>query len=160
MMTPPVHYLFQDYLLKHELNKIFATFTYLQQKAIAGNKKITLTLEQTNSSYSYLFQDATVYNEQLSSGIFFGFIPGVMGPPGNPFKKIEKPVNLEHPINNSGRKNNSAINFWPDGRITPCTIYLSEKSHKYMGALTCSVSQVSYIRIYMLYNSKWKILEN
>jgi type II secretory pathway pseudopilin PulG len=160
VITAPRLYFFQNYLLKHELTRIFATFTYLQQKSIACNKKITLTLEQANNSYSYIFQDTTVCNEQLSNGIVFGFIPGVMGPPGNPSQKIETPINLEQPINNYNRKNNSTINLWPDGRITPCTIYLSDKSNKYMGALTCSVSQVSYIRMYMLYNSKWKILEN
>ncbi len=160
VILPSRLYVFKNYLLKHELNKLFATFIYLQQKAIASNKKITLALDQINNSYSYIFQDATTCNEQLSNGIIFDFIPGTMGPPGDPSKKIENPINLEQPINNSNIKNNTDINFWPDGRITPCTIYVSDKSNKYMGALTCSVSQVSYIRRYICYNCKWMILEN
>lgn len=159
-ITAPRSLLFNNYLLSYELEKLFITFTYLQQKAIAGNKKLVLEIDQTNNKYSFSFQNSPATTENLSDHITFGFIKGVMGPPSNPSKKIEKSINLEHIINNSNSQNNSSIKFWPNGRITPCTIYLCDKLHKYMGALTCSVSQVSYIRRYICYNFKWEILKN
>lgn len=159
-ITIPRFSFFDKHLLTHELDKLFATFTYLQQKSIASNKRITLTLDQNSNSYSYLSQNSNVTTEQLSDQIIFGFIDGAMGPPGNPSQKIRFPINLEHPLNNSDRQDNPTVIFKPNGRISPCTLYLRDKTNKNMGALTCSVSQVSYIRRYLYDNFKWKNLEN
>ncbi|MFH1253878.1 MAG: hypothetical protein V1646_00410 [bacterium] len=147
---------FSNYLLSHELNKIFVTFSYLQQKAIASNKKYSIVFDQINNSYSYQAENSNIMI-QLAEGVSFGFIDGVMGPPSSPTKKIEKFINLEKIINNSDRKHGDEMSFWPNGRISHGTIYLVDKSHKRMGALTCSVSQVSYIRRYKCENSVWKI---
>lgn len=154
---------FNNHLLSHELDKLFVTFSYLQQKAIAGNKKYSIIFDQVSNCYSYQVDNSQVENSsvkvKLSEGVRFGFIDGVMGPPSSPTKKIEKPINLEKIINNSDRKLESQVTFWPDGRISHGTIYLVDKTYKCMGALTCSVSQVSYIRRYKYENLRWVILE-
>ncbi len=157
---------FNKYLLSHEMDKLFVTFSYLQQKAIAGNKKYSIIFDQINNRYTYQVENSQAESSnitvQLSDGVRFGFIDGVMGPPSSPTKKIEKAINLEKIINNSDRKQEGEpvdrVSFWPDGRISHGTIYLVDKSYKYMGALTCSVSQVSYIRRYRYENLQWKIL--
>ena len=149
---------FNEYLLSHDLDRLYVLFTYLQQKSIASNKKHFLTFNLQNNSFMY-FSTVPV-TENLSGKVIFGFIDGVMGPPANPVKNIEKPIYLEKIINNSDRKLNIEFGFWPDGRITPGTIYLVDKSHKHMGALTCSVSRVSYIRRYKYYNNRWERLKN
>lgn len=147
---------FNNYLLSKELDKLFVTFSYLQQRAIAGNKKYSIIFDQINNCYSYQTENSNI-RIQLADGVIFGFIDGVMGPPSSPTKKIEKFISLEKNINNSDRKFNNEVSFWPSGRISHGTIYLVDKSHKSMGALTCSVSQVSYIRRYKYENSVWKI---
>jgi len=153
---------FNNYFLSHELDKLFVTFSYLQQKAIASNKKYSITFDLVDNSYSYQSGSLVTVPElvtiKLSDKVSFGFIDGVMGPPSSPTKKIEKSINLEKVINNSDRKFSKEVSFWPNGRISHGTIYLVDKSHKRMGALTCSVSQVSYIRRYKYENSGWKIL--
>ena len=152
---------FNNYFLSHELDKLFVTFSYLQQKAIAGNKKYSITFDLVNNSYSYQSGCSVTVPElvttKLSDKVSFGFIEGVMGPPSSPTKKIEKFINLEKNINNSDRKFSEEVSFWPNGRISHGSIYLVDKSHKSMGALTCSVSQVSYIRRYKYENSVWKL---
>ena len=149
---------FNKYLLSHDLDKLYMLFTYLHQKSIASNKKHVLTLDLAKNGFTYF--STTPVSEKLSEKISFGFIDGAMGPPASPTKKIEKPVYVERPINNTDRNTDNMIGFWPDGRITPGTLYLVDKAHKYMGALTCSVSQVSYIRRYRYENFRWKCLEN
>lgn len=153
---------FNNYFLSHELDKLFVTFSYLQQKAIAGNKKYSITFNLADNSYSYQSENPVNISEfvttRLSESVAFGFIEGVMGPPSNPTQKIEKSINLEKIINNSDRKLSEQVSFWPNGRISHGTIYLVDKSHKHMGALTCSVSQVSYIRRYKYENSRWEML--
>ncbi|KKQ11546.1 MAG: hypothetical protein WCS92_03285 [Candidatus Babeliales bacterium] len=152
---------FNNYFLSHELDKLFVTFSYLQQKAIAGNKRYSITFDLVNNSYSYQAGSSVTVPElvttKLSDKVSFGFIDGAMGPPSSPTKKIEKFINLEKNINNSDRKLREEVSFWPNGRISHGTIYLVDKSHKSMGALTCSVSQVSYIRRYKYENSVWKL---
>ena len=155
---------FNNYLLSHELDKLFVTFSYLQQKAIAGNKKYSIIFDQINNSYSYQlensqFENSEILQYKLSDGIRFGFIDGVMGPPSNPTKKIEKSINLKKLLIIQIEILDDRVSFWPDGRISHGTIYLVDKAHKYMGALTCSVSQVSYIRRYKYENLQWEILE-
>jgi type II secretory pathway pseudopilin PulG len=148
---------FSNYFLLHELDKLFVTFSYMQQKAIASNKKYSITFDQITNSYSYMVENSNIMT-QLADGVSFGFIEGVMGPPGNPTKKIEKSINLEKIINNADSNFNNEVSFWPNGRVSHGTIYFVDKSHKRMGALTCSVSQVSYIRRYKYENLRWEIL--
>jgi hypothetical protein len=154
---------FNNYLLSYELDKLFVTFCYLQQKSIAGNKKCFVVFDQVKNSYSCYSQTPNftyeICSAKLCDKIGFGFIDGVMGPPGNPTKKIEKFISLENVINNTDRNTYDSFSFWPDGRITHGSIYLVDKANKSMGALTCSVSQVSYIRRYKYENLKWKSLK-
>ena len=84
---------FNNYLLSHELDKLFVTFSYLQQKAIAGNKKYSITFDLVDNSYSYHSGSSVTVSElvttKLSDKVSFGFIEGVMGPPSSPTKMIE-----------------------------------------------------------------------
>ena len=57
---------------------------------------------------------------------------------------------------------NSIINvknlrILPNGNISPGAVYLSDHFKKVMGALTCSISQVSYIRAYLYESGRWQL---
>lgn len=45
--------------------------------------------------------------------------------------------------------------FYPDGKIKPGTLYLTDTQHKWWYALTCQVGEISYLRRYRQEGTKW-----
>lgn len=134
---------FTDVLLKNELEHLFTTFSYLQQKAIASNQPQTLLFNEKNNSYSWPL-GARVAVHTLSPQVQFGYVKNTKGPPSSPKKQIIKSITF---------KENSVI-FSPDGKITPGTVYLVDNKKKFFKALTCPIAQVSFIRKYRYVDDK------
>lgn len=140
------------YFMLNELEKMFMTFSYLQQKAIAGNCVQELTFDETNRTFCYNGPNNKACVQILGKGVNFGFIAGVKGPPSNPTNLITKAITF------SPSKEKPTVQFYPDGKIRPGTVYLVDKNKTFMGALTCPISGVSYMRKYRFYNKKWVVL--
>lgn len=83
----------------------------------------------------------------LPAHVQFGAALGVKGPPSAPDKTIENPITFQ----------NSTITFFSDGTIQSGAVYLTDRSGRYTYALSCAVSQISYLRKYQ-YTNKWVIL--
>jgi len=143
------HFLNRDqFLLQHELEKLEVVCTYLQQKAAASNQKQTLIFDPQANSYWYIKNSKKIINP-LATPLIFGFLNNAQGPPSQPTKPITQPITFGVDETTGALQ---AI-FLPNGQISPGTVYLIDKHKKIMGALTCPISQVSYIRRYLYQNS-------
>jgi Tfp pilus assembly protein FimT len=141
--------IFRQKVIILELDKLFNIFNYLQQRAIASNNSQQLTFNIKNNSYLYLSLTNKSISYQLSYPIIFGFLEAVKGPPSTPTKLINKAITFQ-------TKNKTlTVTFLSNGKITPGTIYIIDKYKKLMCALTCPISQVSYIRKYIYKNGQW-----
>ena len=121
------------FLLRTEIEKLHSFFHFMQQKALSSNQDCIVTFNQEKQSYT----DGN-HQEVLPSGISFGFLPDAFGPPSKPNKQIVKAITF---------KNNQAV-FYADGTIAAGTVYLVDKEHQQMYALTSPISQISFLRMY------------
>ena len=138
-----IQFSFLDFAIARiEVDKLANVCSFLQQHAIATNSEQVLTCDTKNNEYR-----CDNLHEKLSQRVSFGFLPGVMGPPGNPTHRIEKAITFP----------GSLIHFYPTGIISSGTAYFVDKSKQYMYALSNAVSQVSYLRFYR-YDGVWKML--
>ena len=76
------------FILQNEVDKIFTTFSYLQQKAIATNTPQELFFYLNKNSYSFLEKNSNKLYV-LPSKVSFGVFQNILGPPSRP-KKIIK----------------------------------------------------------------------
>ena len=136
---------FLDSTIVHaEVDKLVAACSYVRQKAITTNTECVLTFNVAKNEYR-----GDGMREVLSPRICFGFLSGVLGPPGSPSHIIEKAITFP----------DFSIHFYPTGIISSGTIYVVDKNKRYMYALSNAVSQFSYLRLYR-YDGKWKQLDS
>ena len=108
-----------------------------------SNKQQDVYFDIANNRYTF---NGTVCT--LPSQIMFGVIPGVKGPPSLPKKLVAKPITFK----------GSRISFFPEGIISSGTIYVTDRYKKFLYAISCSVSQVSYLRKYAFNDNKWVLI--
>jgi prepilin-type N-terminal cleavage/methylation domain-containing protein len=132
-------------LLNHELEHLELLFTFMQQQALATNKPCTLVV-QPPRIYTFT-RNGRVAMYQLAPGIEFGTIPGAYGPPANPTGPLTQAATFP-PVMQAGMQGFEVV-FLPNCQTTPGAVYLKATKSSFMGALTCAVSQVSYIRRYL-----------
>lgn len=138
-----VHSRFLNQLLvRSELERIYSVCYYLQHYAMMSGEEQKLIFDVEKNRYNYFGN-----THQLPRHVEFGTAQGIKGPPATPEKIITQPVTFQA----------SCITFYPSGIIQPGAIYLtsSEKRHTY--ALSCGVTQVSYLRKYQ-YNGTWELI--
>jgi type II secretory pathway pseudopilin PulG len=141
----PKQSFFDDILLQHEIENLFTTFSYLQQKAIASNEKLELHFTQTSNSYFYPQGNASMLvTHTLPKAIKFGYLSNTKGPPST----------LKVPITKAITFHNQTVTFLPNGKISPGAVYIIDNEGKNLKALTCPISQVSFIRKYT-FAKKW-----
>jgi len=131
-----------------QLEDIEAVCSYLQQRAIASNRNQELCIDVTAHTYSYAIGEKR-QTFPLHHNILFGFSGSVLGPPANPEGPITTACTFPK------RDKLHVMTFYPTGIISAGTIYFIDKQKRHLGALTSSVSQVSYIRRYCYTNNKW-----
>ena len=141
----------EKYTLMDEVDKMFMDLSLLQQRAIASNQEQRVYFNTQNNSYYYMGLQGKKNVRRLAQKIKFGFIKGAKGPPGGKgkAKAITKPINLDYQYDPP-----QAI-FYPDGKITPGTIYMTDKKGKFMCALTFPVGQIAYLRKYAYHGGCW-----
>lgn len=140
-------------LLTAEIEKLYTTFSFLQQKAIASNEKQELIFTTTNNSYTYKYAGKS-FTHTFPNQIKFGYLKNSNGPPSSPSKLITQAITFR------SKNNLNKANFFSNGKISPGTAYLIDKEEKFMKALTCPISQVSYIRKYFYQDYKWYTFEH
>ena len=123
-----------------------------QHTACASNRQQAVTID-TQQNTCMLTTSRQRWLVELPKTCSFGFLPNALGPPSEPTKKITQAVTF--PI----EKNQFKILFQPTGVISPGTAYIIDKQESQLGALTCGVSQVSYIRKYVYNNRTWHLLK-
>jgi len=142
--TVPNQFYLTNTILQNEIETLYTTITYLQQKAIASNTKQKLVFCVATNSYRYKQRQKTV-THTLHQKIAFGYLAHTKGPPSSPIHAITQPITFH----------DHQILLLPNGKITPGTVYFVDQEKKYMGALTTSIAQVSFIRNYTYTNKKW-----
>lgn len=143
--------MFLDYdrqMVVQELEKLDITLRYLQQRAMVTQRVQSLTLTLTANSYRY---NATHY--VMPQCICCGYLPSVYGPPGDPTAPITSVATFP-----SVAPGVYGIKIFPNGKISAGALYMSTINKRRMGALTCTVSQVSYLRKYLYESSQWALL--
>ena len=120
-----------------ELNRLQTVITYLRRKAIITQQSATITFHQDGYT-----ADRTWH---LSSGVEFGSIPGVKGPPSDPKKPLSSAITFC----------NNRLELFPDGSVSAGAIYMTDASRSCLYALTSDASAFSGIRCYR-YREKWE----
>lgn len=166
------------FLVENEVDKMFTAFSFLQQRAIASNQEQEIIFDPAQNSYFYDLGGGSYGSiPRLSSGlprtvgydlktepkfvtcklpdaVKFGFLQGANGPPSSPGKPILSPITFKD-IGSGMFK----ITFYTDGKVQPGTVYFIDKNKNFMMALTCPISQVSFIRKYKYNQGKWVCLK-
>lgn len=133
---------FDRILLRAELNKLHATCVYAQRCAMAVNKKQVITFDKRNKAYTF-----NGHRQKLARVVDFGVIVGAKGPPSSPNQAIGSPITFK----------DEQIVFEPNGVIGAGTVYLVDAKKRSMCALSCGISQVSFLRKYR-YDNKWGLI--
>ena len=119
-----------------------------QHTACASNQQQTITIDVANNRCTL-----NTWCVELPKTCSFGFTPHALGPPSEPTKPITQAVTFP------AETGQYTILFQPTGVISPGTAYIIDKQESQLGALTCGVSQVSYIRRYVYKNRTWQLLK-
>ena len=135
-------------IMQTQLQTLTTVFTHLQQRAIANNQDIVLTINLNENSFNYTINKMR-YSYTLQTPILFGFLPGVYGPPAKPERPIAAATTFK------SDKNTAMVTFFANGEISSGALYLIDNKQTIMGALTCAVSQVSYVRNYLYVGTSW-----
>jgi prepilin-type N-terminal cleavage/methylation domain-containing protein len=123
-----------------------------QHIACASNAQQSVTLDLQRNTCTLTTKQQS-WHVELPKTCSFGFLPDALGPPSEPVKKITQAVTFP------AEKSQFKILFQPTGVISPGTAYIIDKQESQLGALTCGVSQVSYIRKYVYNNRTWHLLK-
>jgi type II secretory pathway pseudopilin PulG len=132
------------FLVRTEVEKLYSIFYYLKQRAITLDEDQVLLFDIQHNALS-----STSIKQQLVPGVEIGFLKGSYGPPSQPSKLIRSGITF---------KDNKVI-FYADGTVSAGTLYLVDRDHKYMYALTSPISQISFIRMYCYNNGSWILLK-
>ena len=129
-------------LVRAQVEKLQAACRYLQRRAMAEGKQLTLQFDRHTDSYRCDTQHNT-----LPKQVTFGILPGTKGPPSSPTHPLASPITFEH----------DRITFGADGIMQSGTVYLTDTSHRCLYALTAGVGTISHLRTYC-YRTSWQLL--
>lgn len=128
--------------MHNEINTLYSVAHYLQRYAQLTNQEQVLQFNRTSRSYTFNGR-----MHVLPKGITFGVLPFIKGPPSSPLQDIASPITFK------GEK----IVFHPQGIMQSGTVYLVHHERQSMYALSCGVSQVSFLRKYR-YDKRWVLI--
>ena len=142
---------FQEYdrlLLHNELNRLYMLCIAYSQRAALQQRPYEITFSSTNSQIINITEPSQEEIHHLTNGTQFGILTSVKGPPATPQNFITQPITFV------GNK----ITFYPDGKIQPGTLYLTDTNKRWLYALSCSVGTLSYLRRYRYEQNKWILM--
>jgi hypothetical protein len=129
-------------MVKAEVDKLRAACRYMQYMAMINNKEYILTFDRKKNTYAY-----NNFTENLPKQVIFDVLPGIKGPPSGSKGLVNSAITFTH----------DRITFYPSGIVQSGTVYLTDASHQFLYALSCSVAQASYIRTYT-YQGVWRLI--
>lgn len=132
----------QRFIMRAEIEKLYALFLYLQQYALLTGNQQTITFNTAHNTYQ-----TSNKTTPLAAGIRFGFLPGTYGPPSSP----------THPIKQAVTFDKHQIKFGSDGTISSGTLYLTDSKNSFMYAVTTPIAHIPYIRKYYYTMHAWKL---
>lgn len=132
--------------IRFELEKLYAAIVYMQRKAIMTGCEQRIVVEPEKRRYIVEHKV-----KLLASGVTFGFLPNMWGPPAHPVYQI---------INSVTFKDNTII-CYPDGTINAGSIYLTDTRARYFFALTSGILPTIYLRLYGYdtKHKKWHLID-
>ena len=143
-----------NFILQNELDRLFSTFYYLQQKAIATNEEQKLYFNLDLNSYEYVGKSNLKQNYKLPNKVRFGLLDNIFGPPSKPEKRVNLPITFK-----KTKKNLFEVIFYTDGKISSGNVYMITKDKKNLMSLSVSVSPFALITKYKYQNKKWLFLK-
>src|SRR3989304_2106738 len=132
-------------LVRSEVDKLYSVCMFMQRQAMATNSVQTLQFNRAANSYIFNGQE-----EYLVKPTVFGFIAGAKGLPATPQREISSPITFQQ----------DTITFHPDGIIKPGSVYLVDSQMQSMYALSSSVAQVSFLRVYRYKQGSWQPIKD
>lgn len=140
-------------LIISELRTIEMVIRFLQQKALASNHEQELIIDTQHNTYTYKTsfppKEMTI---PLNRQLMFGVMPNIKGPPAKPEGVLTSPCTFEQIRTKPGCYK---IIIFSNGKVSSGTIYMTDYDKQYLGALTCPISQVSWMRVYSYENGRW-----
>jgi prepilin-type N-terminal cleavage/methylation domain-containing protein len=141
-MSMSIMHYYDRYLVRLELERLYATVMLLHHYALSTGQDQELIVDTTAHYYVTLYS-----KEFLTGGVKFGVPPRVKGPPSSPVTVLTKPVTFDR----------NRIVCYANGVIAAGTIYMINRVGNYVCALSSGVAQEPYIRCYD-YQGKWILL--
>ncbi|NDD53339.1 hypothetical protein EBZ39_05615 [bacterium] len=141
-----------DHDLVASLQELETLCLCAQYSAMASNQPCLINIDAANNSCC-LRVDQQTWAVKLPASCTFGFLPGLLGPPGDPRTTVTQAVTFQ------AETKQPAIIFQQNGIISCGTLYVIDRHKSLQGALTCGVSQVSYIRRYLYKNGQWHVVK-
>ncbi|MFA5306356.1 MAG: type II secretion system protein [Candidatus Babeliales bacterium] len=135
-------------LILQELEKMEVILRYLQQRAMATQRVQSLVITTTAQTYSY-----GAARQILPPRICFGYLATAYGPPGNPTAPLTHVATFP-----AVNPTTFILKIFPNGKMSSGALYMRNYGGTRLGALTCTVSQVSYLRKYMYDSGQWVLL--
>ncbi len=139
-----------SFIINNEVDRLYSTFYFLQQKAIAINEEQKLYLDLSRNGYYYFGKNNNKCFHKFHNSVKFGILAGALGPPSKPRKKIKKVITFKKVDKNIFR-----VSFLSDGIISPGNLYLVSNDKKHLMGIGCPVSPFSFIKKYRYQNKVW-----
>lgn len=139
MLAVPHMSFLKKQIVYSEVEKLATVCLFLRQQALVTQHEQTLLFDQNN--HTYASQDC-IY--RLCSGVRFGFLPKMYGPPSSPKSLIHQAITFH----------NQKISFYADGTMSSGTIYIVDAAGASCYAVTIPTGQVPFIRKYE-YQQGW-----
>jgi hypothetical protein len=140
----------RQYKIQRELDVFEALFEYLCNRAMATGSEHRLIFLLDEHSYRYGVLGDMQSACKLCSGVEYGFVAGALGPPANPTTPLKRASTF------GDGKDNFFVDFFPNGKISSGSLYLKVREGDIGVALTCAITQVSYVRKYVYIKHQWK----
>jgi len=138
---------YSRFLVRAEIEKLYMVCSYVKQVAQTTGQPQAISFNPQQASYNY--ENA---QEKLAPQVVFGAVPGAKGPPSAPRNPISRAITFP----------NNQIIFHPTGIMQAGTVYISSRDSDLQDlcnthALSCAVSQVSFLRRYV-YDGGWRLV--
>lgn len=132
---------FNRILVRSDLERIAMTCAYAQRCAMVNGVSQEMFFDITRSEFKIGERV-----DKLSRNVLFGSVPGAKGPPSAPEHLISSPITFKQ----------CRMTFYPDGKMQPGAVYLTDHDHTCLYALTVAVSHISSIREYRYGTERWE----
>jgi len=129
-------------MVRAEVEKLRTACRYLQRRAMAEGKQMTLQFNRHTNSYGCQDEANT-----LPSQVVFGTLPSAKGPPSSPTRPLTSPITFE----------GDHITFGPEGAMQAGAVYLADRHKQCLYGLTASVGNM-HLRTYC-HRTRWHLLD-